>query len=79
MITSPARAVATGLWFVAFALVPPAALAQTEQEPATRAETLRVEREQKAQETRPHEQNRVERGMHFFEDRAVFILDREGF
>ena len=79
MITSLARALATGLWFVAFVLVPPAAFAQTEQEPTTRAEALRAERAEKAQETRPHQQNNVERGLHFFEDRAVFILDREGF
>ena len=53
--------------------------AQTNTAPETRAEELRAERAAKAQSLAPHQQNSLERGMHFFEDRAIFILDREGF
>jgi hypothetical protein len=88
MITFYARAGAVALWLVALLLAPsPAtaqtepqpAVAQTEKAPATRAETLQAERAVKAQELQPHRPNRVERGLDFFEDRAIFILDREGF
>jgi hypothetical protein len=57
----------------------PAALVAQDAAPETRAAALQAERAAKAQETQPHRQNAVERGMHFFEDRAIFILDREGF
>jgi hypothetical protein len=49
------------------------------QEASTREEADRQRREEKAQELRPYEPNRLERWMDFAEDRAIFILDREGF
>ncbi len=49
------------------------------QEPATREEADRQRREQKAKEVKPYEPNRLERAMNFAEDKAIFILDREGF
>ena len=49
------------------------------QEPATREEADRQRREEKAKETKPYEPNGFERAMDFAEDRAIFILDREGF
>ena len=82
MITSHARAGVAGLWLVALRSSRRAASAQTEPTSSRtrppRAEALQAERAEKAQETQPHQQNNVERGLHFFEDRAVFILDREG-
>jgi surface antigen Omp85-like protein len=59
-------------WLVAL----PAASAQ---EPATRAEADRQRREKKQAAAKPYQPNRFERAMHFAEERAVFILDREGF
>ena len=47
--------------------------------PSTRADALRAERAAKSQALAPHNPNAVERGLNLFEDRAVFILDREGF
>src|SRR5262245_3044678 len=49
------------------------------QEPSTRVEADRLQREQKATTLKPYEPNGLERWMDFAEDRAVFILDREGF
>ena len=49
------------------------------QEPSTREEAERQRREQRAKEAKPYEPNRVERAIKFAEDRAIFILDREGF
>src|SRR5262245_8505972 len=49
------------------------------QEPATRAEADRQRREQKAQEVQPYEPKGFERAMKFAENRAIFLLDREGF
>ena len=49
------------------------------QEPATREEADRQRREQQAKEVKPYEPNRVERAIDFAEDKAIFILDREGF
>ena len=49
------------------------------QEPATREEADRQRREQQAKEVKPYEPNRVEKAIDFAEDKAVFILDREGF
>ncbi len=46
---------------------------------ATRAEADRARREAKALVTRPHEPNRVEQAIDVIEDRALFLLDREGF
>ncbi|MGH9371555.1 MAG: BamA/TamA family outer membrane protein [Vicinamibacterales bacterium] len=55
----------------------PSVFAQTE--PTTRAEVNRQRREEKARNAQPYEQNALERGMHFAEEKAIFILDREGF
>ena len=44
----------------------------------TRAEALRRQREQKARELKPYEQNTLERSMHFAEERAIFLIGREG-
>jgi hypothetical protein len=52
---------------------------QTAGTPATRAGALHAERAAKAQALAPPDPGAVEKGLHFFEDRAVFILDREGF
>ena len=49
------------------------------QEPQTREEADRQRREQRAKETRPYEPGLLERALNFSENRAVFILDREGF
>ncbi len=49
------------------------------QEPATRAEADRQRREEKERNAEPYQANRFERGMHFAEDKAIFIVDREGF
>jgi outer membrane protein assembly factor BamA len=49
------------------------------QEPSTREEADRQRREQQAKEVKPYEPNRVERALKFAEDKAIFILDREGF
>jgi hypothetical protein len=49
------------------------------QEPATRAEESRQRREDKAGEVRDYEPNGFERWMKFAENRAIFIIDREGF
>lgn len=47
--------------------------------PTTRAEADRLQREAKQQAGHAYEPNTVERAMDFVEDRAVFLLDREGF
>lgn len=49
------------------------------QEPSTRAEADRQRREQRAKEITSYEPNRLERTLDFAEERAIFILDREGF
>jgi hypothetical protein len=49
------------------------------QEPSTREEADRQRREQKAKEVTPYEPNRLERALNFAEEKAIFILDREGF
>jgi hypothetical protein len=49
------------------------------QEPATRAEVNRQQREEKSREVRPYEPNRLEEAMTFAQDKAIFIVDREGF
>lgn len=48
------------------------------QEPSTRAEADRQRREEKAAEVQPYHENGVERALDFAEDKAIFILDREG-
>ena len=49
------------------------------QDPSTRAEADRQRREQRAKEAKPYESNGLERALDFAEERAIFILDREGF
>lgn len=46
--------------------------------PRTRAEALRRQRAQKQQALRPYRPGGLERGMAFVEDKAVFLLGREG-
>jgi hypothetical protein len=48
------------------------------QEPQTREEADRQRREQQSKEVEPYQPNGVERAMDFAEDKAIFILDREG-
>jgi Outer membrane protein/protective antigen OMA87 len=57
-------------------LLSDAALAQ---EPATRAEADRKQREEKEAQTTPYQPNGVERAIKFAETKGIFILDREGF
>ena len=49
------------------------------QEPATRAEADRQRREEKSRDAVPYKPGGLERAMHFAEERAIFILGREGF
>ena len=49
------------------------------QEPSTREEADRQRREQKAKEVKPYEPKGLERALDFAEEKAIFILDREGF
>ncbi len=49
------------------------------QEPQSREEADRQRREQKANDVEPHQPNGLERALDFAQDRAIFILDREGF
>jgi hypothetical protein len=63
--------------FVGGAL-PGSSFAQTEQ-PATRAEALRKEREEKQQALIPNERDGLQRGLDYVENRALFLLTREGF
>ena len=79
MMTLQSASRVLGGCLVMLMLAPAEAPAQSEGTPASRAEALRAERAEKAKATAPPQQNGVERAMHFFEDRAVFILDREGF
>ena len=59
------------VWFTATA-------AAIGQEPATRADADRERREEKQAEAKPYQPGGFERAMHFAEERAIFILDREG-
>ena len=49
------------------------------QEPATRAEADRQRREEKNRNAQPYKPGGFERAMHFVEEKAIFILGREGF
>jgi hypothetical protein len=49
------------------------------QEPTTREEADRQRREQQAKDAQLYEPNGLERAIDFAEDKAIFILDREGF
>jgi outer membrane protein assembly factor BamA len=59
-------------------LIPRVAAAQ-QQEPQTREEADRERREQQAQGVTTYKPNGLERALDFAEDKAIFILDREGF
>ncbi len=48
------------------------------EQPATRAEALRQKRAEKHASISSYRMNRVERGFGFLQDRAVFLLNREG-
>lgn len=56
-----------------------AASTASAQEPATRAEVDRQQREEKSREVQPYKQSGFEKAMHFVEERGIFILGREGF
>jgi Omp85 superfamily domain len=80
-LTGPSRAqsrahhvsaLALMIWFLATA----SAFAQ---EPASRAEADRQRRQEKASHAEPYEQNGFEKAMHLFEEKAIFVVDREGF
>ena len=49
------------------------------QEPSTREEADRQRREQQSKDLQAYQPNGLERALDFAEDRAIFILDREGF
>jgi hypothetical protein len=61
---------------LAWLIAAPASFAQ---EAETRAEADRQRREDKARSVQPYQPTGFERTMHFVEERAVFITDREGF
>jgi hypothetical protein len=67
------RAVVLSLTILA--LLPGVASAQ---EPQTREEADRRRREQQSKEVTPYKPNGLERALDFAEDKAIFILDREG-
>ncbi|MEW6322830.1 MAG: BamA/TamA family outer membrane protein [Acidobacteriota bacterium] len=65
---------------LALSLAPGVAHAQSPaEEPATRAEALRAEREAKANALEPYTPNALERGMSLLESRGLFLIAREGF
>jgi len=74
---APSRASSLGgSTLVVWALVASAALAQ---EPATRAEADYQRRQEKNERVEPYRQGGLERAMHFAEERAIFLVGREGF
>jgi len=60
------------------ALAAGAAAAQGAGEPVTRTELLRQQREEKARQVEPYEQNKLEWAMHLGEERLVPLLQRDG-
>jgi hypothetical protein len=64
-------------WLVLAALLASAAPLHA-QEPATRAEALRREREEKQKTVAPYTESGIERALTFTEERAIFLLTREG-
>jgi Omp85 superfamily domain len=56
-----------------------AATSSLAQEPDTRAEADRQRREEKNRNVQPYKQNGFERAMHFVEEKAIFLIGREGF
>jgi len=67
------RVVVVCLIFLSFVSSPASA-----QEPQTREEADRRRREQQAQDPATYKANGLERALDFAEDRAIFLLDREG-
>ncbi len=65
-----------GLTLLTWASVSSAAFPQ---EPDTRAEADRQRREEKSRTAQPYTQSGFERAMHFAEEKAIFIVGREGF
>jgi hypothetical protein len=73
-----ARVLASACVIALFVVVVAApALAQSP-EPATRAEALRQQREAKQQELEPNEPDALQQGLDYVEDRAIYLLTREG-
>ena len=68
------RVVVVCLIFLSFVSSPASA-----QEPQTREEADRRRREQQAQDSATYKPNGLERALDFAEDKAIFLLDREGF
>ena len=66
------------IWLLLGLGAAPAAGQTPAAEPATRAELLRREREEKQREVEPYEQNSVERAMHLAEQRILPLLNRDG-
>jgi outer membrane protein assembly factor BamA len=59
------------MWLIAASLA-------SAQEPATRAEADRQRREEKHRQAEPYKPGGLERAMHFIEEKAIFIVGREG-
>ena len=70
------RRLTTCVWASLLVLASTAASAQT---PQSRAEALRLAREEKQRALKPYEQNALATTMDLIEDRAIFVLGREGF
>src|SRR4026207_2260199 len=64
--------------WLALLIVLAAASAAFAQEPATRAEADKQRREEKSQKVEPYKPGGFERAMHFAEEKAIFIIGREG-
>ena len=64
--------------WLALLMVLAAASAAFAQEPATRAEADKQRREEKSQKVEPYKPGGFERAMHFAEEKAIFIIGREG-
>ncbi|HEX7085276.1 MAG TPA: BamA/TamA family outer membrane protein [Vicinamibacterales bacterium] len=65
-------------WVPALALTIAVATPTLAQEPSTRAEELHQQRAAKQEHLEPYRQNTLEKAFDFIEDRAIFILNREG-
>lgn len=63
---------------LALALTTALAATARAQEPSTRAEALYQERAEKQRSLEPYQQNAVEKSFDVLEDRAVFLLNRQG-
>jgi hypothetical protein len=67
------------LWPLALVVSLMATASAYAQEPASRAEADRQRRQEKASHAEPYEPNGFEKAMHLLEDRAIFVVGREGF